>query len=298
MSALDLHTHSTFSDGLLTPEALSQLAIRKHVRAMALCDHDTVDGLAPMAQAVQQRAREGASLLLLPGIELSTGHSGLTHVLGYGIDPANPALTEALLQLRRKRQARGEQMVAALREQGIPIPAELLPAADASQAPIGRPHVARALVRMGAVRTMAQAFDRYLTEGKPAFVPLTHITTGDAVALLSQAGAVPVLAHPARLGLAPPMLEAFILSLVPRGLAGVEVFHPSASRQTVRTLEALCRRADLLVTGGSDFHGDRDSRAWLGGLPSGWKRWREDWQALVAALQAAGSPVRLPSEIA
>ena len=130
------------------------------------------------------------------------------------------------------------------------IPRELLPEADAADMPIGRPHIARALIRLGVVNTMEQAFDRYLGEGKPAYVTLEHLSAEQAVKLLLGASAVPVLAHPIRIGLPSQVLEAFIGFLQGIGLQGLEVYHPSASARDVRALDSLARRNGLLVTGG------------------------------------------------
>jgi len=283
----DLHVHSSYSDGLLTPEALCALALKKHVSVMALCDHDTTDGLAPMAQAIAKANAGGEQLRLIPSVELSTGATGSTHILGYGVHPDSEPLRLAMAALRRNRASRGQAMVDALGRLGLQIPPELLPNDATAGMPIGRPHIARALVQIGAVQTVEQAFERYLTPGKPAYVPLEHLSTEQAVTMLSTARAVPVLAHPMRINLPPQVLEALIISLIPAGLRGMEVFHPSASRSDTRMLESMARRHALLVTGGSDFHGERGVRAKLGGLPSGWCCCDSDVAALQAAVDAA-----------
>jgi len=279
--------HSAYSDGLLSPEALCALALQKKLTTIALCDHDTTDGLAPMAEMVSVVNRQQQRLTFLPSVELSTGAEGRTHVLGYGVNPANVALQQELATLRVNRVARGQRMVQALAKLGISIPDGYVPDAEANRMPIGRPHVARALIRMGVVNTMEQAFDRYLAEGKPAYVPLEHLSTSQAARLLTDAGAVPVLAHPMRIGLEPQALEALVIALQANGLQGVEVFHPSASHGQVRALEAMARRHSLLVTGGSDFHGDHGSRASMGDFPAGWHTWQNDLALLLAAMQAA-----------
>ena len=283
---LDLHVHSVFSDGVLTPEALCALAVRKQVHTLALCDHDTTAGLAPMAAAVAQSKQAGHDLLMIPSVELSSGSDGRTHVLGYGVNVQNEAFQDTSATMRRQRESRGAQMLDALKGIGITVPPEWLPNTADGQTPIGRPHVARALIRLGVVNTMDQAFERYLAQGKPAYVPYTHLQTTQAIALLRAAGAVPVLAHPIRLGMPPQILEALICALQAQGLQGLEVFHPSASRGDVRALENLAHRLGLLVTGGSDFHGDRGTRTKLGGLPSGWRTWQADLLALQTSIQA------------
>ena len=280
---IDLHAHSTFSDGLLSPERLCALAQKKQVRVLALCDHDTLEGLPQMAQAALAAQQGGYPLRWIAGVELSAGEDGRTHILGYGAIAEHGALRAACAALRRKRETRGAEMVQALRGIGIHIPPELLPPMAAGQA-FGRPHIARALIRMGIVNTVDQAFDRYLNEGKPGYVPLAYQTASQAVALLRLAGAVPVLAHPMRLRLPSSLLEPLVLALRDAGLMGVEVFHPSAGRHDVAMLQGMAKRNGLLVTGGSDFHGDSGARAKLGGLPTGWQHWREDLAALEDAM--------------
>ena len=238
-----------------------------------------------MAVAVAEQNASGKTLAMIAGIELSTGIDGRLHLLGYGVNAADPALQGAIARLREMRVTRGQEMVRALARLGMEIPPALLPNDDPSGNAIGRPHIARALIAMGAVNTVDQAFDRYLGEGKPAYAALTHLTAEQGIRLLSAAGAVPVLAHPMRLGLAPQHLEAMIQSLIGVGLRGVEVYHPSADRNGIRALEAIARRYGLLVTGGSDFHGDRGTRGKLGGLPSGWRSWEADIEALQSAIE-------------
>ncbi len=286
--ALDLHAHSTFSDGLLSPQALCALAQKKQVHVIALCDHDTTDGLIPMAQAAQALVQQGYPLRSIASVELSAGEDGRTHILGYGVDPAHEALRASCAALRHKRASRGLQMVEALRDIGIEVPQALLPSMGSQGQAFGRPHIARALIHMGIVHTVDQAFDRYLNEGRPGYVPLAHQTASEAVALLREAGAVPVLAHPLRLHLSPELLEPLILSLRDAGLMGVEVFHPSAGRRDGHHLLGIAQRNGLLVTGGSDFHGDRGARAKLGGLPTGWQHWQEDLAALEEAMARCG----------
>jgi 3',5'-nucleoside bisphosphate phosphatase len=287
VTPVDLHVHSAFSDGLLSPEALCALALQRRVTALALCDHDTVDGLAPMEAAAALCNRSERRLTAIPGMELSAGVDGRTHILGYGVNAAHPALLMALREIRRKRKLRNEEMTESLRRLGIELPPGTLPDGDAAGMPVGRPHVARALVKAGAVQSVEQAFDRYLGEGKPAYVPLTHMTAAQAVGLLLEAGAVPVLAHPARTGLPSQLLEALVQTLQNEGLRGLEVYHPSASRREIRSLDALARRRGLLVTGGSDFHGDRGAYATIGGVPDGWHAWETDLAALSGAVAVA-----------
>lgn len=288
--ALDLHVHSTYSDGLLTPEALCTLAIQKQVHTLALTDHDTTEGIASMVLAAQAAALAGNQLAFIPAVELSAGDDGRTHVLGYGVDAANVPLVAACKTIRQKRLIRGTQMVEALRTIGIEIPGDYLPPPPWEGQAIGRPHIARALIRMGLVNTMEQAFDRFLEEGRPAYVPLAHLSATQAISLLKAAGAVPVLAHPMRLRLEPQVLEAFVAFLREAGLQGLEVYHPSAGRRDIPMLQGIADRLGLLATGGSDFHGDKGTRAMLGGLPGGWHTWEQDLAALRQAMLEAKPP--------
>lgn len=280
---VDLHLHSLYSDGLYSPAALCERAAQAGLTHLALCDHDTLEGLAPMGLAVEAMNAQGETpLTFFPGVEVSTGEGGRIHVLGYGADSESPLLTQWFEGARERRQKRFEQMLSKLTALGISVPRHLLPS-PSHHGPVGRAHLARALIQMGVVTTMAQAFDRYLAEGKPIYVPYDHLSAGEAVALLRKAGCVPVLAHPARLPLATAQRPALIQSLQDQGLLGIEVFHPSASRRDVNELYALAKRQGLLVTGGSDFHGDENTAVRVGTLPAGWTTLQED----VAALQKA-----------
>ena len=275
----DLHVHSVFSDGLMTPDELCLAARDAGLTHMALCDHDTVDGLAPMRSAV---ARAGAGLALLCGVELSSASDGRTHILGYGVHAADETLLVTLREARARRWARGKRMLARLSALGVDVPEASIP--DDPGRPLSRAHIARALVAIGAVHTVRQAFERYLNPGCPAYEPYERPTPTQSVRLLAAVGAAPVLAHPARLALSLEALFAFIHALKADGLAGVEVYHPSADRRFTRALEPFVRREGLLVTGGSDFHGDPGARAALGDVPSGWTREAEDVEALWEAV--------------
>ena len=284
MTTIDLHIHSIYSDGLLSPAELCALAVRRHVSVVALCDHDTLAGTRPMAEAAAAQTAQGHPLDVLPALELSSGAEGRIHILGYGATPGNRILSETLTRGRTERRDRYAEMLYRLKKMGIEIPPDQLPEDRPDSMPISRAHIARALIGMGLVNTMEQAFDKYLGEGKPAYVPLCHLSAEEAVRLLVSAGAVPVLAHPMRIGLTTFTLEALVISLRSAGLAGVEVFHPSASRSDIPFLLRMARNSGLLVTSGSDFHGDHGSRAQIGRLPSGWATWQEDLLTLKAAI--------------
>ena len=290
---LDLHLHSTFSDGLLTPPALCAHGAAAGLTVLALCDHDTVDGLAPMAAAVEEHNRlfpSGAPLRFLPAIEVSSGPGGRTHVLGYGADPEDPALRAFLAATVKDRRERAGGILARLRAEGVVLSPEALARLDTPA--VGRAHIARELVACGAVHTMAQAFGRYLAEGKSCYVPRKVPTALETVQMLRHAGAVPVLAHPLRLGLEEPAQYMLIRELREAGLLGVEAYHPSADRAGAARLAHFARSQGLLATGGSDFHGDANARVSMGRMPAGWTAWQSDLAALESAARTGAAAVR------
>lgn len=275
----DLHLHSTFSDGLKTPEALCKLAMKYHVQCVALSDHDTALGLAAMRAAAR-----GCGLAFVPAVEVSTGEGGRVHVLCYGLDERNAAFTAFLARAGEDRASRAAEMLHRLKGVGVSladVEKELL------QAPgVGRAHIARAMAAAGYVRTVSEAFDRFLGEGKCAYVPRRHLSTGDAVSQLRAMGGVPVLAHPLRSGFTEQGLRAVLPEWIDRGLRGIEAFHPSAGSPAARRLESLARLNGLLVTGGSDYHGDPDSRLRVGRMPAGWYTCQQDVDALIHAFSS------------
>lgn len=287
MGRVDLHVHSTFSDGLKTPSELCALADRLGMEWLSLCDHDTVDGLVSMEQAALavSRAREGRGqppLSLLPGVEISTGPSGHVHLLAYGASPQNARLTALLAEISSDRRARAVQMLDRLERAGVAVIPEMRALPDVPS--VGRAHFARALIRGGAVRTIEQAFDRYLGEGRAAYVPRSVLSTGDTIAALAAMDLVPVLAHPMRMAIDREALRALVREWKSRGLRGLEAYHPSAGRRNARALELLARAEGLLVTGGSDYHGDANTRSHMGRLPAGWHSQSADLQALIDAV--------------
>jgi len=243
---LDLHTHSTASDGLLTPAQLVALAIERGLRVLALTDHDSVAGL-PEAGA----AAVAAGLHFIPGVELSTHvEAGEVHILGYFIDPTEPTLSAALAQLRNARQGRATTMVERLTAAGAPIALERI-LAFAAGGSIGRPHVARALVEAGHATSINDAFERWLVRGRAGYVDRFRLTPPAAVRLIRAARGVPVLAHPH----SADNLDTLLPELVPAGLAGIECYYGDYDDLRKREYLALAGRYGLVATGGTDFHG-------------------------------------------
>jgi predicted metal-dependent phosphoesterase TrpH len=256
---IDLHTHTTASDGVLTPAELVSEANRRGISVLGVTDHDTVDGLDAV-----EAAAIGLDIAVVPGVELSTTVDvGEYHLLGYYIDRDDATFVDTLHDLARSRVRRVRQMLDQLQALGYAVePDRVL--ADAESGSIGRPHVARELMRLGVVKTVSEAFDRFLKQGRPGFVPREAFAPEDAIALVLANGGIPVLAHP--FSTRDP--EAALERLVPAGLRGVEVFYASYSESQRVLLAGLAQQFGLLMTGGSDYHGtsDREGRE-LGTAP-------------------------------
>lgn len=242
---VDLHVHTTASDGQDTPQQVVALAREKGLRAVAITDHDTIAGIGPATFAGKLLGLE-----VVPGVELSTvcGNNEV-HILGYLMNIGHPEFLEHLNTFKRARVDRAEKIVRRLQEINIDLSMDRV-LALAGNGSVGRPHIARALVDMGVVTSVAGAFDELLGTGKPAFVPRFKLTPVQAVQLIANAGGVPVFAHP---GLVKH--DAMVAKLVEVGLRGLEVYHPDHSAAMSRHYLALCRQYGLLVTGGSDYHG-------------------------------------------
>ena len=250
---IDLHAHTTASDGSFTPTELVEAAHGLGLRALAVTDHDTLAGLGE-ARAAAQRV----GLDLVAGVELSVeDDGGRFHLLGYGFDPANAALAETLITLRRSRAARNDLMAARMSELGLPVTMDDVRAEAGEDAlVIARPHFARALIKKGIVGSVAEAFDKYLSTGKPLYLPKEVLTPRDAIALIHGAGGVAVMAHPGLVPLDEAALDARVTSLAQKdGLDGIEAYYSQHSQADTDRFLALAARLGLLVTGGSDFHG-------------------------------------------
>lgn len=240
---VDLHTHSTASDGELTPAELVQLAIERGLDVIALTDHDSCDGV----DAILDAAR-GTSLEVIPGVELSADVPQTeVHILGYWMDWHNAHFQTMLTKFRDGRYGRAEKMTKKLAALGAPISFERVKEI-AGDAAIGRPHIAQALLEAGHVSTLPEAFDKYIGRNGPAYVERFRLTPEDAVTLILQAGGVPVLAHPRD-------VTHWIKPLVKVGLIGLEVYYGMYDDTTRADLARWARQYGLVATGGSDFHG-------------------------------------------
>ena len=266
MSGIDLHAHTTASDGTFTAAELVREAVQRGLRVLAITDHDSTEAVGPALAA----AREHPPLEIVPGIEINTEVKGAeVHVLGYFLDHAAEWLRETLREFREERAARVHRIAERLAELGLPIdPAEVLALVQEGSA--GRPHVAQVMVRKGYVASVKEAFDRYLRAGGPAYVSHRKLTVQGACELIHRAGGVAVMAHPAF----QDDSEALIRELAAeRLLDGVECYYAEHTPEQTARFLGLCRELGLVTTGGSDFHGPAVRAATLGHPAVPWAAW-------------------------
>jgi predicted metal-dependent phosphoesterase TrpH len=277
MRLIDLHTHTTASDGVLSPQQLVRFAKDCNISVLAVTDHDTLEGL-PVAMAEASRV----GLQVVTGVEI-TAHVGdlEIHILGHFIDSDDNRLAEFLASSRNDRIERAHRMIEKLWTLGLPLDAdEVLSLAPGPS--VGRPHVAQAMIRRGYVASLKEAFDRYLTPGKPGYVERSRIPATEVIRAIKEAGGVPSLAHPAHYG-----RDEIILSLVQQGLMGLEVYHPEHDTESLFRYERMRLEYGLLAVGGSDYHGTEGLRSiGLGrsALPE------ERFEQLAAAASASRTP--------
>ena len=251
MGYIDLHLHTTASDGVMSPSEIVRYAKAKGLQSIAITDHDTIEGLA-------EGLSEGRRIHfeVIPGIEISAEHSpGSMHLLGFFLDIHHPLLNERLDHLQKARAERNPRIVEKLKRLGIQIAyEEVLKASGGGQ--VGRPHFAQVLLEKNYVRTFQEAFERFLKKGAPAYVDKFRFTSKEAIHFISEAGGVAVLAHPKTLNMnGHAELEALIHRLIQEGLKGIEVYYPEHSPPEVAQYKGLAERYGLLITGGTDYHG-------------------------------------------
>jgi len=247
---IDLHTHSTASDGKLSPSELMRHAQAVGIDVIALTDHDTVSGLEEAS-----REAERIGIEFIPGVEISAEYNpGTMHMLGYFVDPGNRKLTQTLAWLRGGRDVRNQIILEKLEELGCPLEWEKVEALAGGES-VGRPHIATAMVNMGYVGSFKEAFDRYLGKGAAAYTDRIKMTPEIAIECILSAGGLPVLAHPQTLSLPNEELAVLLGDLTSLGLAGIEVYYYSHSQEETALYESLAQRYELAVTGGTDFHG-------------------------------------------
>ncbi len=250
MADIDLHTHSSASDGTLDPHELVQEAQKSALQALALTDHDTTNGLQQAWRAGQRLGLE-----VIPGCELSVDfRQGQLHILGLWLPLEPKDLQQTLIDLRHKRHNRNERILEKLQNLGLNITYDQVKklAGDAS---IGRPHIARALVQAGLVTSIQEAFDRLIGPRGKAYVPKEKLGPEQAIQVLLQEGATVILAHPYTLELSWQELKQEVQHFQQLGLQGIEVYYPDHSKEQTKGYLQLCRELGLLVSGGTDFHG-------------------------------------------
>jgi len=260
MKFCDLHTHTTASDGSDSPAEVIQLAVNSGLAAIAITDHDTVAGFPEALEASEKLGIE-----LLPGVELSVQIShGTLHVLAYLFDPGSPELNEVLKEVQSARATRNPLILELLKNLGRPISwNELEEMSKGGQ--IGRPHIARAMVNRGYVKSTNEAFVRYLKKGAPAYVPKSILSPEKAINTIHKAGGLAVLAHPVSLEFGTPAhLDELVSEWTEQGLDGIECYYSMHNKELTNLSLSLCKKYDLISTGGSDYHGKAKPKIMVG----------------------------------
>lgn len=273
MIRVDLHTHSTASDGTRSPEELVRVGVQAGISVLAITDHDTLDGITEGLKAAGE-----SDIRMIPGIELSVDleEGGLSaHLLGYfpGADleellSGSTPLGAAIEYVQGGRARRNPKILEKLRNEGIHLDPEMI-VRIAGGTVIGRPHIAKAMVMGGFVNDSNEAFSRFLAKGRSAYVERDRLQVKEAINLIAGAGGLPVLAHPAYIPMEPDELQRFFRRLSNYGLRGIEAYYPSHSRIMTKLLEEIGRSNDLVLTGGTDYHGLRQDETPLGGSENG-----------------------------
>ena len=248
---IDLHMHSTFSDGTDTPAQLIDIAVKKSIHTIALTDHDTLSGIPQLVNAAKEK-----NVRALGGVEISLEYNGRSlHMLGYLVDPNHEPLKEAIAKILDGREGRNDKIVAKLQELGIDITMEDI-LEFAGEEVIARPHFAKALLKKGAVQSMQQAFDEYLASGAKAYVDRFRLELDEGIQLIRDAGGVPVLAHPALIKVKTDNeLKELVAKLTEYGLIGIEVHYSLHSDTQIKMFKEYAKEFGLIETGGSDYHG-------------------------------------------
>ena len=262
---LDLHIHTTASDGSLTPTQVVQLARKKGFSLIAVTDHDTMGGVAEALEAGKKY-----NVDVVPGVEISSGVTLEVHMLGYGMSPDHPVMKAMMEDMRAARVERMERIIENLQKMGIPITVEEVEAVAGGA--IGRPHIAQVLIAHGLVPDVRTAFREYIGVGAKAYVERRKMTSEQVIANIRDAGGVPVLAHGGLLRISEVEQNQCIDSMAKKGLMGLECYHNAHTPQMERLLRAAAERNGLLVTGGSDFHGASRPDVEMG---TGLSRWND-----------------------
>ena len=248
---IDLHIHTTESDGSLTPSQVVHYAKEKGLKAIAITDHDTIHG---NEEAIKEGISEGVEVI--PGVEISVDYSpGTMHMLGYFITTEDPILNEKLTLLQDSRADRNPRIIEKLNKLGLSLTYdEVVQVSGGGQ--VGRPHMAQILMKKGYTKSIKEAFDKYLGKGAPAYLDKFRLGAVEAITMITDAGGIPVLAHPSTLYCkSSDELDALVKKLVNQGLQGLEVYYSEHDERKTSSYKLLAKRYNLAITGGSDFHG-------------------------------------------
>lgn len=252
---VDLHLHTTASDGLHSPSEVVAMCKRLGFSTIAITDHDTMCGVSEGMAAAR-----GLGMVCVPGVEINAGGCPETHMLGYGVDREQPAMQALFQRMRRARVRRVERFLENLAGIGIHIDYDEIIADAGSEKSIGRPHIGHALVAHGYASDLSEAFGKYLAKSAKTYAPREKVCLTEAISTINKAGGVAVLAHPALLHYDLRTVENTLIYCKKLGLGGVECYHSRHDRETAGNYRRLAIKYDLLVTGGSDFHGGLPSR--------------------------------------
>ena len=261
---VDLHMHTTHSDGSYLPRDLVRYAKEKRLRCISVTDHDTMSSYEECADEAKKLGIE-----LIPGIEISAQFEpGTLHILGFFLDRNHSELKVTLEDIQKARRERNPQIVERLNRIGIPITLDEI-RAESGGKQIGRPHFARVLLKKGVVKSMQEAFDKYLAKGKSGYVDKRRLSPSESIRQIRQAGGIAVIAHPKQMRLEENELTNEIGQLVEQGLGGLEAYNSCQNRHEAGLYKRIAKRFNLLVTGGSDFHGANKPDVDLGNLGNG-----------------------------
>ncbi|MFO7840779.1 MAG: DUF2061 domain-containing protein [Fidelibacterota bacterium] len=253
---IDLHTHSTCSDGTLSPDGIIKQAIRKGCEYISITDHDNIDHMEKLKKVPR-------SVRYIPGVEISAEFPGTLHILGYGFNPGHGELKTTLKELQDARARRNGSMIAKMAERGFHISMkELLE--EAGGETVGRPHFANLMLKKGYVASYQEAFDKYLAKGMPLYMDKKRLEPEEAIRLIREAGGIPVMAHPYQTGMEGERLEELVKELTGMGLMGIEAYYSKHSKEQTAEYLYLAKKFSLFVTAGSDFHGENKKDIQLG----------------------------------
>ncbi len=280
MKKIDFHMHTTHSDGTYAPRELVRGAKEKGLGSISVTDHDT---MSSYEECADEAGRIGIELV--PGVEVSCQFEpGTLHILGYFLDRNHPGLKRAFDEIQRARRERNPEIIKRLNEMGIEITLEEV-AAESGGKQIGRPHFARVLMKKGVVKSIDEAFGKYLAKGEPAYVDKRRLASREAIQKIREAGGIAVAAHPKQMRLDEEALTEKVGRLVDEGLQGIEVYNSCQSREEASLYKRIAARFNLFATGGSDFHGDNKPGVELGYLGDGVELGDEVVRAMRAALR-------------